>query len=455
MSQLFRRTAVAFLLFAGSASAQSVSGSISGTVVDPSHQVVPGVTVTLIDEDTGALRTVPTNETGSFVFSALQPARYTVRIEMVGFSRVEKKNVTLPANERLSIGTVTLAIGGVSETVTTTAEGSFVQTNSSDRSALLTDKQLEMVAVRGRDVVSLLRVLPGVSYQGESEAPGGSFGTTTPNISGNRNSWNTVTVDGLVGNDLGSPQIFSGTINFDAISEVKVQLNNYQAENGRNGGAMISVVTKSGTKDYTGQRLRLQAQRKAERERLLQQPQRHRQAALPLHHARRHARRAGAGRVARQAVLLLLLRELGHGRAAAGAPGHGPDRARAPGGLLAELYPGRRADRDPRSRTGQNFPDNRIPADRINASGMALLNVFPLPQRARSQRHGRQLQLPVPGEPGRAAAPAPRAGRHASDRRRTRSTSAPRTGTATTRATQCRPAPRTGACSASTTPSRT
>jgi len=78
------------------------------------------------------------------------------------------------------------------------------------------------------------------------------FGTTTPNISGNRNSWNTVTVDGLVGNDLGSPQIFSGTINFDAISEVKVQLNNYQAENGRNGGAMISVVTKSGTKDYKG-----------------------------------------------------------------------------------------------------------------------------------------------------------------------------------------------------------
>jgi hypothetical protein len=161
---------------------------------------------------------------------------------MSGFSSAETKHVTLPANEQLALGTIALAIGGISETITTTSEGSFVQTTSSERSALLTDKQLEMVAVRGRDVVSLLRVLPGVSYQGESEAPGGSFGTTTPNISGNRNSWNTVTVDGLVGNDLGSPQIFSGTFNFDAIGEVKVQLNNYQAENGRNGGAMISVV---------------------------------------------------------------------------------------------------------------------------------------------------------------------------------------------------------------------
>lgn len=91
-----------------------------------------------------------------------------------------------------------------------------------------------------------------MAYQSDIEAPGGSFGTTTPNIGGNRNTWNTVAVDGLVGNDLGSPQIFSGTINFDAIGEVKVQLNNYQAEHGRNGGSMVSIVTKSGTREYKG-----------------------------------------------------------------------------------------------------------------------------------------------------------------------------------------------------------
>src|SRR5262249_28583800 len=225
--------------------AQSVSGSISGTVVDQSHQVIPGATVTLTDEQTGGARTTVTTDTGAFVFSSVQPARYTLRIEMQGFRPVERQNLVLPANERLSIGTVQLDVGGLSEIVTTHAEGSFVQTTSSERSALLTSTQIEMVAVRGRDVISLLRVLPGVAYGADSEAPGGSFGTTTPNIGGIRNTWNTVTVDGLVGNDLGSPQIFSGTINFDAIGEVKVQLNNYQAEHGRNGGAMVSIVTKS------------------------------------------------------------------------------------------------------------------------------------------------------------------------------------------------------------------
>ena len=243
---------VLLLLSAAAARGQSVSGSISGTVVDQTNQIVPGAAVTLTDEQTGASRTITSNESGAFVFSAVQPGRYTVRVEMTGFRTYERRQIVLPATEQLSLGRVQLDVGGVAETVTTVAQGSFVQTASSERSALLTATQLELVAVRGRDVMSLLRVLPGVSYGAEIEAPGGSFGTTTPNIGGNRNTWNTVTVDGLVGNDLGSPQIFSGTINFDAIGEVKVQLNNYQAEHGRNGGSMVSLITKSGTREFKG-----------------------------------------------------------------------------------------------------------------------------------------------------------------------------------------------------------
>src|SRR5947208_669593 len=82
--------------------------------------------------------------------------------------------------------------------------------------------------------------------------PGGNFGTTTPNINGNRATWNTMTVDGVVGNDLGSPQVFSSSINFDAIGEVQVELNNYRAEYGRNGGPVVNIVTKSGSKQFKG-----------------------------------------------------------------------------------------------------------------------------------------------------------------------------------------------------------
>jgi len=382
MTRPIFRTLFAVLVFGllpSVAAAQAVSGSISGTIADPSHQVVPGATVTLINEETGAKRSMSTGERGTFAFAAVQPGIYTVRVELNGFSPAEKRTITLPANEQLSLGTITLAVGGVSETITTIAEGTFVQTTSSERSALLTDKQLEMVAVRGRDVVSLLRVLPGVSYQGESEAPGGSFGTTTPNISGNRNSWNTVTVDGLVGNDLGSPQIFSGTINFDAIAEVKVQLNNYQAENGRNGGAMVSVVTKSGSRNYKG---------------------------TAYAYTRNEKLNANDFFNNRSGIAKPLYRYTTLGATLGGpVPGSWRDKlfffysfenwdTKTPQPVRRVTVPTaleRQGDfsqsltsagaliviRDPV--TGQAFPNNRIPADRFNANGLALLNVFPLP----------------------------------------------------------------------------
>jgi hypothetical protein len=371
--------AVIGVLLAAATAAQSVSGSISGTIVDPSRQVVPGATVTLVNDNTGARRSMSSGETGAFVFTAVQPGVYTIHVELNGFSPVERQGIRLPASEQLALGAIALAVGGVSETITTTAEGSFVQTSSSDRSALLTDKQLEMVAVRGRDVMSLLRVLPGVSYQGDSEAPGGSFGTTTPNISGNRNSWNTVTVDGMVGNDLGSPQIFASTINFDAISEVKVQLNNYQAENGRNGGALVSIVTKSGSKEYKGS---------------------------AYAYVRNEALNANDFFNNRSGIPKPLYRYTTLGAAVGGpVPGSWRDKlfffysfenweTKVPQPVRRVTVPTtleRQGDfsqsfssngaliviRDPA--TGQQFPNNRIPPSGIDANGLALLNVFPLP----------------------------------------------------------------------------
>jgi len=243
---------VALAALTPAAAAQSVSGSLAGTVVDQTRQLVPGASVTLVNEQTGDSRATTSNETGVFVFSAVQPGAYTVRVELAGFATFELRNTVVPANEQVPVGALQLNVGTLTETVTATSTGSFVQTLSSERSALITSTQLEQVADRGRDVVSLLRVLPGVSNQTPTDSPGANFGTTTPNINGNRATWNTITVDGVVGNDLGSPQVFSSSINFDAIGEVQVELNNYRAEYGRNGGPVVNIVTKSGTKQYKG-----------------------------------------------------------------------------------------------------------------------------------------------------------------------------------------------------------
>jgi len=177
---------------------------------------------------------------------------HPISVEQTGFKPFKKTNNQLSAAERLSVGNITLQVGSVNESITVEAQGVTVQTSSSENSALISSRQLEQVSIRGRDVVSMLRILPGVSQTVDTEFLGGSFGTGTPNIGGARSNWNSLQVDGLTGNDLGSPSVFSSPINMDAIGEVKVLLNNYQAEYGRNGASFINIVTKSGGREYHG-----------------------------------------------------------------------------------------------------------------------------------------------------------------------------------------------------------
>ena len=144
------------------AAAQTVSGTISGTVVDPSSLAVVNATVTLRNEDTGVEQTQTTGTTGDFVFTAVLPGRYTLIAKMTGFKTVEKQNLNITAAEKLSAGHLTLPLGETTESVTVDAAGTPVQVNSNERSGLLTTDQMSTLMARGRDFLSLLRVLPGV-----------------------------------------------------------------------------------------------------------------------------------------------------------------------------------------------------------------------------------------------------------------------------------------------------
>ena len=314
---------------------------------------------------------------------------------------------------------------------------------------------MELLGARGRDVVSIFRTLPGVSYQQDPDALGGGFGTTTPNIGGNRNTMNSMTVDGQMSNDLGSPQIFSSTTNLDAIGEVSVELNNYRAEHGRNAGAVVNIVTKSGTRDYKGTAYWYRRHEQFNANDFFNNRN---GVAKPLYRYSTQgvrARRAGAEDEG-AAVLLLLVRGSQHADAAAAAHRDGADRARARRRLLAEPRGQRQPDRRPRSAA----PASRSPAtaSRPTASTATVRrcsNVFPHAEPARSQRDARRLQLHVPGEPRRAEAAARLPRRLSADAIATSSTCAARRGSRTARATRCRPARRTGACSACTTRSPT
>src|SRR5262249_8411167 len=136
------------------------------------------------------------------------------------------------------------------ESVTVDATGTPVQVSSGERSGVLTPAQMGALMARGRDFLSLLRVMPGVVPSGDSDAI--ATRTAYPNVQGMRISYPSVTIDGITNNDLGSSQTTPTPINMDAVGEVKVLMTNYQAEYGRTAGVLVQAITKSGTTQWHG-----------------------------------------------------------------------------------------------------------------------------------------------------------------------------------------------------------
>ena len=244
--------AAAVTLLPRSSAAQAVSGTISGNVADPQGQVIPGATLTIINEATNDSRLTVSAGNGGFQITNLQPGTYTVKVEMPSFRTLERKNVVLSAGERLSVGTLTLDIGSLGETVVVEARGTQVNVAETQHSGLITAKQIEQVQVLGRDVTSIMRLLPGVRYENTVDSLGMSFGTDVPNVGGARRDWSNVIVDGVVANEVGASNLMAQQINLDAIAEVRVLLNSYRAEYGRAGGGQVQIVSKSGTSNYHG-----------------------------------------------------------------------------------------------------------------------------------------------------------------------------------------------------------
>ena len=181
------QTAVLAALFLGPAdlSAQTVTGSITGSVVDPAGEVIPGVTVAVISESTGATRETVSNGRGDFTFDALTPDVYTFVVQLSGFKKYERRRVHLEPSDHLSLGALTLELGSTSEQVTVVAEGAKVQTASSERSGIITSEQIENLTVISRDFSVLASLQPGVVYNPGAEAQ--SFSSSSSfNVNGGR-----------------------------------------------------------------------------------------------------------------------------------------------------------------------------------------------------------------------------------------------------------------------------
>ena len=230
--------------------AQGLTGQISGTVVDAQGAAVPNVQVEITNEETARVVTVVTDAQGNFVAPQLLSGSYSITITASGFKKFERRAIPVSANERVPVR-IALEIGDVSQTVTITAEQTFVKTESAERAGLIDEQQIQSIALKGRDYMGLVKLLPGVVDTANREAPGWN-NLVGVSINGSRPGTVNLTLDGISSLDTGSqlgPYLAPG---LDAIGEVKVLLTNYQAEYGRSSGGTINVVIKNGTRDFHG-----------------------------------------------------------------------------------------------------------------------------------------------------------------------------------------------------------
>lgn len=233
--------------------AQVTSGTIFGSVQDPTGALIPTATITATEVSKGVTRTGTASSTGSFSLPNLPPGTYTLQVTAPGFGTLSKSGVILNAADNLNAGIFTLQIGAAASSVTVTADtGQLqVQANSGDRSDLITGQQLEEVATNGRNVLDYLRLIPGVAGVGQFGASG-TGGIDSYNINGTRANSHEFTLDGTSDVDTGNNGGTHVTINPDAVSEVKVLTSNYQAEYGKASGGQISVVSAGGTNTLHG-----------------------------------------------------------------------------------------------------------------------------------------------------------------------------------------------------------
>jgi len=232
--------------------AQSTGGRILGRVADPSGAVLANVKVTLVNEATGISRDVSTNESGDYVFVEVAPGSYYTTYELSGFKKNIRHGISIDVNQVITLNMV-LQVGGASEVVDVSAEAPLVDTTSTQLGAVVNNRSVNELPLNQRDTYQFLQLQPGVQSQLGSSGSTfyGSDAAGSVSVNGGRGRANNFSVNGGDANDqfVNLPTVQPSP---DAIDEFRVITNTFDAEYGRNSGAVVNVITKSGTNAFHG-----------------------------------------------------------------------------------------------------------------------------------------------------------------------------------------------------------
>lgn len=241
---------ICVLAFGYTLTAQETRSMLFGRVLDPSGSSVAGATVLIRNADTGVALSLKTNDTGYYEGNLLMPGNYEIDAEMAGFKKLNRKGIVLPVSSRLEVN-LNLEVGGLTETVSVTAEAPLLETNAVSTGRVLDNKTIMELPVMGNSAMLLVKLTPGIQYGGVNNylALHSNAGGSDYNVGGNigGNSW---TLDGSPNQGPGRRTAYLPYT--DAVSEFKVETNNFDAGIGQSSGAAITMISKSGTNDFHG-----------------------------------------------------------------------------------------------------------------------------------------------------------------------------------------------------------
>src|SRR6266516_3679788 len=249
------RLALGICTFIAMAFGQESRATISGTITDPQGALVPGAKIAVKNLATNVVSTVESNERGFYTVPPVNPGEYSVTVSATGFKTTVQKNVELRVADRMGLD-FTLELGGTSETVLVMSEAPLLETQSSSQGTVLNKELVQAVPTRGRNVFDLVQMTAGVMGRVQSTFGLRPFdnGENGVRINGGQSSTNEVLLDGAPNTQREStaPSNVSIVPPPEAVGEVKIQTNLYDAEYGRTGGGVMSVSLRSGTNQYHG-----------------------------------------------------------------------------------------------------------------------------------------------------------------------------------------------------------
>ncbi len=254
MNHVVYRLPYLLLLLAASMFAQRDLGTITGTITDPQGAAVPSAKITITEDATGLVYEVQASAAGDYIRPLLKPGTYTVTAEAAGFRRVAQKNVVITGGDRVGVNP-TLTVGDVTQSIEISAEAPLLQTENTTLGANLSSKNLTQLPLGGQRIFTFLaRLSPGVipAENGARDAVGGGFSANGVRSNGQNN----FLLNGVDNNvnviDFLNQTAYVVGPSVEAIGEMQILTNGYNAEYGRGAGGVLNVNLKSGTNEIHG-----------------------------------------------------------------------------------------------------------------------------------------------------------------------------------------------------------